>query len=41
MFLAIDGTLAATIAVGNSIKESTPEPLEALRADGLPIVMLR
>jgi Cu+-exporting ATPase len=40
MFLAIDGTLAAAIAVGDSIKESTPEALEALRADGLRIVML-
>jgi P-type Cu+ transporter len=40
MFLAIDGTLAAAIAVGDSIKESTPKALEALRADGLRIVML-
>jgi len=40
MFLAIDGTLAAAIAVGDSIKDSTPKALEALRADGLRIVML-
>jgi Cu+-exporting ATPase len=40
MFLAIDGALAAAIAVGDSIKESTPKALEALRADGLRIVML-
>jgi Cu+-exporting ATPase len=40
MFLAIDGTLAAAIAVGDSIKDSTPQALEALRADGLSIVML-
>jgi Cu+-exporting ATPase len=40
MFLAIDGTLAAAIAVGDPIKESTPRALDALRADGLHIVML-
>ena len=40
MFLAVDGTLAAAIAVGDPIKESTPRALEALRADGLRIVML-
>jgi Cu+-exporting ATPase len=40
MFLAIDGTLAAAIAVGDPIKESTPEALDALRADGIRIVML-
>jgi Cu+-exporting ATPase len=40
MFLAIDGTLAAAIAVGDPIKDSTPTALDALRADGLRIVML-
>jgi Cu+-exporting ATPase len=40
MFLAIDGTLAAAIAVGDPIKDSTPKALDALRADGLRIVML-
>jgi Cu+-exporting ATPase len=40
MFLAIDGTLAAAIAVGDPIKDSTPRALDALRADGLRIVML-
>jgi P-type Cu+ transporter len=40
MFLAIDGSLAAAIAVGDSIKASTPKALDALRADGLRIVML-
>ena len=40
MFLAVDGTLAGAIAVGDPIKESTPAALEALRADGLRIVML-
>jgi Cu+-exporting ATPase len=40
MFLATDGTLAAAIAVGDPIKDSTPKALEALRADGVRIVML-
>ena len=40
MFLAVDGTLAAAIAVGDPIKDSTPKALDALRADGLRIVML-
>jgi len=40
MFLAADGTLAGAIAVGDPIKETTPAALEALRADGLRIVML-
>jgi Cu+-exporting ATPase len=40
MYLAIDGTLAAAIAVGDPIKDSTAKALEALRADGLRIVML-
>jgi Cu+-exporting ATPase len=40
MFLAVDGALAAAIAVGDSIKDSTPGALAALRADGLRIVML-
>jgi len=40
MFLAVDGSLAGAIAVGDAIKESTPSALSALRADGLHIVML-
>jgi len=40
MFLAVDGTLAGAIAVGDPIKETTPSALQALRADGLRIVML-
>jgi len=40
MFLAVDGTLAGAIAVGDSIKDTTPAALRALRADGLRIVML-
>jgi Cu+-exporting ATPase len=40
MFVAVDGQLAAVISVGDSIKESTPSALEALKVDGLKIVML-
>jgi Cu+-exporting ATPase len=40
MFLAVNGALAGAIAVGDRIKESTMPALEALRADGLRIVML-
>jgi len=40
MFIAVDGTLAGAIAVGDPIKDTTPSALKALRADGLRIVML-
>jgi Cu+-exporting ATPase len=40
MFLAVDGVLAGAIAVGDPIKDSTPAALQALRAEGLRIVML-
>jgi Cu+-exporting ATPase len=40
MFVAIDGQLAGAIAVGDPIKETTPQALKDLRADGLRIVML-
>jgi Cu+-exporting ATPase len=40
MFLAVDGALAGAIAVGDPIKDTTPAALQALRADGLRIVML-
>jgi len=40
MYVAVDGTLAGAIAVGDRIKESTPRALKALKADGLRIVML-
>lgn len=40
MFLAIDGQAAGIIAVSDPIKESTPEALRDLRAEGLRIVML-
>jgi Cu+-exporting ATPase len=40
MFLAVDGVFAGAIAVGDPIKHSTRGALDALRADGLRIVML-
>jgi len=40
MFVAIEGKLAGAIAVGDPIKETTPQALRDLRADGLRIVML-
>jgi Cu+-exporting ATPase len=40
MFLAVDGTLAGAIAVGDPIKETTAAALALLKADGLRIVML-
>jgi Cu+-exporting ATPase len=40
MFVAVDGALAGAIAVGDPIKDSTPAALDALRSDGLRIVML-
>jgi Cu+-exporting ATPase len=40
MFLAVDGKLAGVIAVGDPIKETTPAALEALKGEGLRIVML-
>lgn len=40
IFLSVDRQLAGALAVGDAIKESTPEALSALRADGLRLVML-
>jgi Cu+-exporting ATPase len=40
MFLAMGRQLAAVLAVGDPIKDGTPAALEALRADGMRIVML-
>jgi Cu+-exporting ATPase len=40
MFLAIDGRLAGILAVGDPLKESTPQALEALKAQGLRLIML-
>jgi Cu+-exporting ATPase len=40
IFLAVDGQLAGAIAVADPIKETSRSALEALRADGLRLVML-
>ncbi|CAH1653865.1 Cu(+) exporting P-type ATPase [Chelatococcus asaccharovorans] len=40
VYAAIDGRLAAILAVADPLKETTPEALEALRALGLRIVMV-
>ena len=40
MFLAVDGAIAGAIAVGDAVKSTTPDALQALKADGLRIVML-
>ena len=39
VYLAVDGTLAGWIAVADPIKDSTPDALAALRADGVEVVM--
>ena len=40
VFLSVDGQLAGAIAVGDSIKETTPNALEQLKQEGLRLVML-
>lgn len=40
VYAAIDGKLAAILAVADPIKESTPEALAALHAAGLKVVMI-
>jgi P-type Cu+ transporter len=40
MFVALDGTAAGLLGVADPIKPTTPEALQALRADGIRIVML-
>ncbi|MGH8175003.1 MAG: HAD-IC family P-type ATPase, partial [Steroidobacter sp.] len=40
IFLSVDGKLAGAVAVGDSIKDTTPDALQALRSDGLRLVML-
>jgi len=40
MFVAVDGQAVGLIAVGDPIKESTPEAIEQLHKEGLKIVML-
>jgi len=40
VFLAIDARLAGILAIGDPLKESTPAALQALKAQGLRLVML-
>jgi Cu+-exporting ATPase len=40
MFVAVDGELAGLLGVADPIKETTPEAIRALHADGIRIVML-
>lgn len=40
MFVAIDGALAGLVGVADPVKESTPEAISALHAEGLRVVML-
>jgi P-type Cu+ transporter len=40
VFLAVDGQLAGGIAVGDSVKKTTLPALQALKADGLKLIML-
>jgi Cu+-exporting ATPase len=40
IYVAIDGRLAGFLALSDQVKESTPEALRALRADGMRVVML-
>jgi len=40
VYVGVDGKLAGALALTDQVKESTPEAIRALRADGLRIVML-
>lgn len=40
MFVLIDGVAAGLVAVSDPVKESTPEAIDALHAEGVRIVML-
>ncbi len=40
IFAAIDGTLAAVLAIADPVKETTPEAIAALRREGIRVVML-
>jgi Cu+-exporting ATPase len=40
MFVLVDGKIAGLVAVADPIKETTPEALRRLHADGIRIVML-
>ena len=40
MLVAMDGELAGLVAVADSLRESAPDSISALKAEGLRIVML-
>ncbi len=40
MFVAVDGVLSGLVGVADPIKETTPEAIRTLRAEGLRIVMM-
>jgi Cu+-exporting ATPase len=40
IFLSVDSKLAGAIAVGDPVKETTPAALQALKEDGLKLIML-
>jgi Cu+-exporting ATPase len=40
MFVVVDGKVAGIVGVADPIKDSTPEAIDALRADGIEVVML-
>jgi len=40
MFVAVDGKLAGLVGVADPIKDSTPDAIRALKAEGLRIVMM-
>ncbi len=40
MYVAVDGAVAGLIAVADPVKQTTPEAIRALHADGLRIVMV-
>ncbi|MGB5950209.1 MAG: heavy metal translocating P-type ATPase [Parvibaculum sp.] len=40
IFVSVDGKLAGAIAIADPVKETTPQALAALRAEGIRIVML-
>ncbi len=40
LYVAVDGALAAIIAVADPVKETTPEAIAALQAQGLRVVMI-
>jgi Cu+-exporting ATPase len=40
MFVAVDGRAAGLVAVADPIKETTPSALQALKAEGIRVVML-